>query len=120
MVFFWPRLDRQVRIEGVVSKVSMAQSETYFHSRPRESQIGAWASDQSSVLSNRASLEEKVEAIRREYEGKEIPLPPHWGGFCLKPEQFEFWHQGHEGRLHDRLCYRKDDAGAWSIVRLSP
>jgi pyridoxamine 5'-phosphate oxidase len=119
-VFHWPLLDRQVRIEGSVTRVAEVDSAEYFRSRPRESQIGAWASAQSSVLADRSELNRAVEELRKKYEEKEIPLPPHWGGFRLIPETYEFWHQGHSGRLHDRLRYQKTANDTWSIVRLAP
>ena len=120
LVFHWPSLERQVRIVGMVEKVSPEQSAAYFRTRPRESQIGAWASAQSTVLPDRAALDTKVETLRKQYEGKEIPLPPHWGGFRLVPIEYEFWQQSSPGRLHDRLCYRKTKTNSWEIVRLSP
>lgn len=119
-VFHWPMLGRQVRIEGVVEKVSAEQSAAYFHSRPRESQLGSMASAQSAEISDRSTLDDRVTELRTLFEGKEIPLPAHWGGFRIVPNAFEFWHQGSEGRLHDRFLYRKNEEGVWKIVRLSP
>lgn len=116
--FFWAELERQVSISGLVAKVSREESEAYFRSRPRESRIGAWASAQSSVIPSRADLEEKVQQLQVQYRDQEIPLPPHWGGFRLVPEAFEFW-QGRASRLHDRICYELVD-GQWSIFRRSP
>ncbi|MHB1688337.1 MAG: pyridoxamine 5'-phosphate oxidase [Ignavibacteriaceae bacterium] len=118
ILFFWKELERQVRFTGEIEKTSAEESEEYFHSRPVESQLSAWASKQSSVIPNRQFLEKTFEELKSRYEGKEIPLPPFWGGFRLKPDNFEFW-QGRENRLHDRICYRRKNNG-WEIVRLSP
>lgn len=118
ILFFWAKLERQVRIDGFISKVSRRQSEEYFATRPRESQIGAWASLQSSVLSSRRELEEKIAALEKQFEGREVSCPENWGGYVLKPEAFEFW-QGRKSRLHDRLRYTKAKRG-WKIERLSP
>ena len=118
ILFVWLELERQVRIRGRVEKVSSEESEEYFHSRPTNSQIGAWASKQSSVIPNREFLEEKFRETAEKYKDGKIPLPPFWGGFRLIPNEFEFW-QGRESRLHDRISYlRKGDN--WEIVRLSP
>lgn len=119
LVFYWPELDRQVRIEGQVSEVSRAEAEVYFHSRPLGSQLGAWASAQSQPLPNRAVLEEKLAQLEAEYAGREVPLPPHWGGYCVRPELIEFW-QGRPNRLHDRFVYTPTAEGQWAIERLSP
>lgn len=117
-LFFWGDLDRQIRVEGRVMKADDELSDAYFSKRPRESQIGAWASAQSSVLLSRAELEQKVEQLTCEFEGKDIPRPPFWGGFLLMPDSFEFW-QGRPSRLHDRILFTK--AGeAWQTLRLSP
>lgn len=118
LVFFWPELERQVRIEGVVSKVDAQTSADYFHSRPAGSQIGAVASPQSKVLQSRESLEEQVVELTRAYEGKEIPRPLHWGGYLVEPAHLEFW-QGRPSRLHDRIVYDLVD-GSWIINRLAP
>jgi pyridoxamine 5'-phosphate oxidase len=118
ILFLWKEIERQVRITGKVVKTTKKESEEYFRSRPRESQLGAWASKQSSVIPNREHLIENYEKHRKQFEGKEIPLPPHWGGYRVIPSEFEFW-QGRENRLHDRICYiikGKD----WHISRLSP
>ncbi len=116
--FFWQAQARQVRIEGKVAKVSAEESDLYFNSRPRESQIGAWASTQSRVIKSRAELDESVAQIEKEYEGKVIPRPAHWGGYRLIPEKIEFW-QGRPNRLHDRFLYEDSPAG-WMVFRLSP
>ncbi len=118
LLFYWDILVKQVRVEGRVSVLSEAESFQYFKTRPLMSRIGAWASKQSEVLPDRAILEEEVKRLEKKFEGKEIPLPPFWGGFRLIPSVFEFW-QGRENRLHDRFRYslRK---GGWTIERLSP
>jgi pyridoxamine 5'-phosphate oxidase len=118
-LFPWVALERQVIVEGAVSKVAREESEAYFHSRPRASQLAAWASPQSSIISGRGALEEAMKATEKKYEGEEAPLPPHWGGFRIVPETVEFW-QGRRSRLHDRLRYRRDAAGGWVIERLAP
>lgn len=118
LLFLWIELERQVRISGEVEKVSQADSEEYFISRPRESQLGAWASKQSSVIASREVLERQFEEMKKRFENKEIPLPPFWGGYRVIPQRIEFW-QGRENRLHDRICYTLD-AGKWKIERLSP
>ena len=118
LVFFWPELERQVRIEGVVSKVSEQTSSEYFHSRPIGSQIGAMASPQSKVISDRESLERKVEQLTTQYADQEIPRPLHWGGYLVEPTHIEFW-QGRPSRLHDRIVYDLVE-GSWIINRLAP
>lgn len=118
LVFFWPELERQVRIDGNVSKIAPEDSTAYFHSRPIGSQIGATASPQSSVIPNREVLEEKVKQLTEEYQGQEIPRPIHWGGYLLSPTHIEFW-QGRPSRLHDRLNYHLVE-GSWIINRLAP
>jgi pyridoxamine 5'-phosphate oxidase len=117
--FFWSELEKQVRIEGAVEKVSELESDEYFNTRPRESKIGTWASYQSSNLINRKQLDKKVEELTEEFGKNPIPRPPFWGGFILKPTYFEFW-QGRPSRLHDRLAYLKNIPGNWRIERLSP
>ena len=118
MVFFWPELERQVCIEGSVTKVSGEESTAYFHSRPVGSQIGASASMQSSVISSREVLEAKVELLNETYKDQEIPRPQHWGGYLLTPTSVEFW-QGRPSRLHDRIAYEFTN-GSWIINRLAP
>ena len=118
LVFFWAELERQVRIDGLVTKVDAATSDAYFHSRPIGSQIGATASPQSSILDSRSSLEEKVAELTKTFEGQEIPRPEHWGGYLIEPTHIEFW-QGRPSRLHDRLSYDLID-GSWIINRLAP
>jgi pyridoxamine 5'-phosphate oxidase len=119
LLFFWSELERQVRIEGTMEKLSKEQSETYFHSRPKESQIGALASPQSQEIASRDILESKVNELEAEYADKTIPKPSFWGGYILKPRLIEFW-QGGGGRLHDRIIFKKIDNKNWKKVRLAP
>ncbi len=119
MVFFWHVLDRQVRVSGIVSKVSQQVSREYFQTRPRGSQIGAWVSLQSSVIESRAVLEAKLAELEKQYEGQDVPCPEHWGGYQLVPDVIELW-QGRPDRLHDRLRYSRAGDGSWRIERLSP
>jgi pyridoxamine 5'-phosphate oxidase len=119
LLFWWREQFRQVRIEGRVKKVTAAESVEYFATRPRGSQISAWASPQSEIVPSRAELEEKVGEVERRFEGSEVVRPPHWGGYCLWPVLFEFW-QGREDRLHDRLEYGRLADGSWSLDRLAP
>jgi pyridoxamine 5'-phosphate oxidase len=119
LTFFWGTLERQVRIEGTIEKLSKEQSEEYFHTRPVKSQLGAVASPQSQEIADRDGLEKKMEQLEAEYEGKEIPKPSFWGGYVLKPRMIEFW-QGRSSRLHDRILYKKIDNKNWKKVRLAP
>ncbi len=118
LVFFWPALERQVRIEGMVQRLDRAEAQAYFDSRPLEARLGAWASDQSQVIASRRELVDRFEQCRRQFAENEIPLPEHWGGYVVVPESIEFW-QGRTGRLHDRLRYHRHD-GAWRLERLAP
>ena len=118
LLFFWADAYRQIRIEGKTARISHEETFKYFSSRPRGSQIGAWASPQSSVISSRASLEDKVRDIEERFNHKDIPLPEFWGGYRVVPETIEFW-QGRDNRLHDRFRYIKEE-GNWKIERLAP
>lgn len=117
-VFSWLPLERQIVIEGTVTKISREESATYFHSRPRASQLGAWVSQQSAIIPGRSVLEESMKAMDAKYAGQDVPLPPQWGGWRLAPETVEYW-QGRRSRLHDRLRYRRIKDG-WSVERLAP
>ncbi len=119
LLFPWITLERQITVEGAVTRVSREEAEAYFHSRPRQSQLGAWASPQSTVVAGRAVIEESYRVVEAKYEGREVPLPPNWGGFRLAPETVEFW-QGRRSRLHDRLRYRRETGGDWVVERLAP
>jgi pyridoxamine 5'-phosphate oxidase len=121
LLFPWHDLQRQVRVEGTASRVSAEEDEAYFASRPRDSQLGAWASPQSEVVSSRSALDEWYGGVLARFaDADPVPLPPFWGGFRVAPEVVEFW-QGRKGRMHDRLVYRRGDAGAdWRIERLAP
>jgi pyridoxamine 5'-phosphate oxidase len=118
LCFWWGPLERQVRITGRVTRTDTTESEAHFNARPRGSQLGAWASAQSSVIADRAALEASHAEVDRKYSGGAVPLPPHWGGFRVIPDSFEFW-QGRESRLHDRLRYRPEGK-VWIVERLSP
>ncbi|HNB82509.1 MAG TPA: pyridoxamine 5'-phosphate oxidase [Chitinophagaceae bacterium] len=118
LVFYFKELQRQIRVEGSVGKLSAEQSEAYFASRPRESQLGAWASIQSEPLDHRSTLENRYRELEASYQGRSVPKPPHWGGYALDPDYMEFW-QGRMSRLHDRFAYRKE-AGHWKLDRLNP
>ena len=119
IAFWWAELERQVRIEGRVLKVSDRESDEYFHSRPFNSRLGAWASEQSQVIESREVLEQRLQDLKTKYENQDIPRPPDWGGFRVIPTAIEFW-QGRPSRLHDRLLYSLLDDGSWQIERLSP
>lgn len=116
--FWWIELERQVRIEGKIEKTSEIESEEYFKSRPRGSQIGAWVSEQSHIIESREVLEARQAQLEEKYKDQEIPRPPHWGGYRVVPDLFEFW-QGRASRLHDRLQYKLEN-GIWTLERLSP
>lgn len=118
ITFFWVELERQIRIEGTVKKVSEELSDKYFAARPRESQLGAWASNQSETIKNRAELEENLKHFTEKFKGVDVPRPPHWGGYIVEPIKFEFW-QGRPSRLHDRLIYTKNN-NEWVISRIAP
>ncbi len=119
MCFWWDKLERQVRIEGNIKEVSEEEAKAYFHSRPKGSKIGAWASRQSSVIENREYLDNRFRELEAEFGGGEIPKPPYWNGYLLVPYVIEFW-QGRTNRLHDRLRYRRTEYRTWLIERLSP
>jgi pyridoxamine 5'-phosphate oxidase len=120
MSFFWPEMERQVRIEGKVEKITARDSDLYHTARPRNNQLGAWASEQSSPVTDRETLELQFKAVSKAYEKHDmIPRPPKWGGYRLSPDKMEFW-QGRENRLHDRIEYNRDNYGKWSKQRLNP
>jgi pyridoxamine 5'-phosphate oxidase len=120
LLFPWHDLQRQVRVEGTASRVSTEESAAYFAGRPRESQLGAWASPQSRVVSSRSALDERYGGVLAQFADVDaVPLPPFWGGIRVAPEAVEFW-QGRKGRMHDRLRYRRDGSGAWAVERLAP
>jgi pyridoxamine 5'-phosphate oxidase len=119
LVFFWKELERQVRITGLVEKLSPADSDIYFKSRPAGSRIGAWASPQSEVIENSKWLSERVHQFEKDFADNNIPRPPHWGGYLVRPVTIEFW-QGRPSRLHDRLLYSLQENGNWEIERLAP
>ena len=118
ILFFWPELERQVRVVCTAQKVDAAESDAYFASRPRESRLGAWVSDQSAPIASSPALDDKFNEVAQRFEGKEVGRPEHWGGFRLTPSRFEFW-QGRPSRLHDRLVYMPN-GDAWTLQRLQP
>lgn len=123
--FFWPELERQIRIEGVAGFADKAKSDAYFHARPTESKLGAWSSPQSKLIANREALEHLVQATTQKFEGKEIPRPEFWGGYVIEANYYEFW-QGRKSRLHDRISFKRENGkgkreeGNWRIERLAP
>lgn len=119
LTFPWVSMERQVTVEGRVVKISREESDAYFHSRPHGSQLGAWASPQSTIISDRKVLEDALKACEKKYAGQTVPLPPGWGGYRVIPDCVEFW-QGRRNRLHDRLRYRRETDGAWTVERLAP
>jgi pyridoxamine 5'-phosphate oxidase len=119
LVFFWKELERQVNICGSIEKVSVAESDAYFQSRPAGSRIGAWCSPQSTVIADRQILEDNITKYQAQFGNGHIPKPDHWGGYLVQPSSVEFW-QGRSSRLHDRIKYRKNDQGLWIIERLAP
>lgn len=119
LCFWWGPLERQVRIGGGVTRVDVDESAAYFSSRPRGSRLGAWTSEQSSVIPSREELERRYADVERAHATDDVPLPPHWGGFRVVPQWYEFW-QGRTSRLHDRLRYRRSERGDWTLERLSP
>jgi pyridoxamine 5'-phosphate oxidase len=119
LLFPWISLERQVIVEGTVTKVSREEAESYFHSRPLASQLSAWVSQQGSVISGRKLLEDSMKELEKKHAGAVVPLPPHWGGFRVAPESVEFW-QGRRSRLHDRLRFRRGNDGSWFVERLAP
>lgn len=118
LLFYWDKMERQIRVEGIANKTSSVISDHYFANRPRDSQIGAWASPQSEIISSYDELKANEAKYQREFENREVIRPPHWGGYCVNAHRIEFW-QGRPNRLHDRLCYIKEQ-NAWRIIRLAP
>jgi pyridoxamine 5'-phosphate oxidase len=119
LLFYWDQLEWQIRIEGAVERLTPAESDAYFRSRPRASRLSAWASPQSEVIANREILERRIEQLEKRYPTEEVPRPPYWGGFRVLPASFEFW-QGGQNRLHDRLRYTLEKEGIWRLERLAP
>lgn len=119
LAILWPVLERQVRVTGTVARFDAAESDAYFATRPRDSQLGAWASQQSRPLAHRSELDERWRELEVRYEGTPVPRPPHWGGYRVQPQEIEFW-QGRASRLHDRIVYMRTHDGGWERVRLQP
>ena len=119
LLFFWPELSRQIRVDGSVRKVAVWESDEYFQTRPRDSQLGAWVSEQSRVIRDRKVLEQRMKGFEEKFRDQAVPRPPHWGGYRLVPRTIEFW-KGQPSRLHDRLVYRKKSGGGWKRERLAP
>ncbi len=119
LTFFWPELERQIRIEGTIKKYTDIGSDAYFQARPEDSKIGAWASPQSQVIEDRAELEENINAMREKFKDKEIERPPFWGGYVVTANYYEFW-QGRKSRLHDRFIFEKNNRNGWNINRIAP
>jgi pyridoxamine 5'-phosphate oxidase len=119
LVFYWAELDRQIRIEGMVERISAEESDAYFHSRERGSRLGAWASPQSQVIPSREVLDNRMEALEAQYRGGDVPRPPYWGGYRVIPVAIEYW-QGQPNRLHDRLRYCRGEGDSWRLERLAP
>jgi pyridoxamine 5'-phosphate oxidase len=119
LTFFWPELERQVRIEGKTEHITTAESDAYFATRPRESRIGAWSSDQSRTVESREQLEQRYARWSERFADGDVPRPLHWGGFRVRPARIEFW-QGRPGRMHDRLAYEHMGDGTWQCMRLQP
>ncbi len=119
LCFVWTHVTRQLTVSGLVEKLSEAESDAYFAIRPRGSQLGAWASEQSQLVASRVALEDRLTEVTARFEGTDVPRPPHWGGYRLVPDEFDFW-QGRESRMHDRLAYRRAESGGWRIERYMP
>jgi pyridoxamine 5'-phosphate oxidase len=119
LVFFWKELERQVRIEGAIEKLTAAESDTYFNSRPEGSRLGAWASPQSQVITDRDILDNNYTHYKEQYPGEHIPRPPYWGGYRLLPTHIEFW-QGRKNRMHDRILFTQNENKGWTKARLAP
>lgn len=119
LTFFWPELERQIRIEGTVEKASKEQSDAYYNARPYDSKIGAWASEQSHILTSREALENKIDTLKKQFTPETIVRPEFWGGYILKANYYEFW-QGRKSRLHDRICYTPENNNSWTTSRLAP
>ena len=119
LLFFWPELERQVRITGRVSRVEQSASAAYFATRPLDSRLAVWVAPQSSEIADRMTLEQRLEEVRKRFDQQEVPCPPDWGGYHVAAERFEFW-QGRPGRLHDRILYTREPDGGWKRARLAP